>query len=414
MSKDKKNESAKKTKIVLAAVIALVALAAIGTAAWIFVPSKNFTVAFYKIDDKQRQGITAVLDKVAGEKGVTVVYEPLDSEKSLSEQLLFKKNPTVIFTTSGFALDTAVSKASKKAFVLPEATQGMTSSMRAAIKGSDGKISAIPILSSHLEADVDTQEFRNSNTKQINKWSDVEKFMTEIKRRKESPMVFAGGNADALLDIAGAFAESIDGVSSYSAAAKILKENESGFNAVKVATLLCDEPDSPLATTIKQLKSWYSLGLIHQGVFSFQENDVEAFASSRLASILFMPLETHRNTAQNTISRFTSIYFPSEINANGRIFTGKTYFAVPMVKSKKAAEIISELVSVKSQEELSRATGLAPVLAQCRTPDKQADDARYWIAATTAPLAGLSNEVYLTKEQKNALSAEIASRIRNR
>ena len=210
-----------------------------------------------------------------------------------------------------------------------------------------------------------------------------------------------------------AFAESLDGVSSYQAAAKILKQNENSFNAVKVAVALCDEPDSPLATTIKQLKSWYRLGFIHPGVFSLQKNDVEAFASSRLASILSMSLETHRDFAQNTISRYSSVYFPSEHGANSRIFTGKTYYAVQMAKSESAQKLISALLSTEIQETLSRATGVAPVLAQCRTPDKQADDARYWIAATTAPLAGLSNEIYLSKADKSALAAEIAARIRN-
>ena len=83
-----------------------------------------------------------------------------------------------------------------------------------------------------------------------------------------------------------------------------------------------------------------------------------------------------------------------------------------MIKSKDAETLVSHLVQKEYQEDLSRASGLAPVLAQCRTPDKQADDARYWIAATTAPLAGLSSEVYLSKEQKTKLSAEIAAKIR--
>ena len=126
-----------------------------------------------------------------------------------------------------------------------------------------------------------------------------------------------------------------------------------------------------------------------------------------------MSLEDHRAASQKTISRYTSIYFPSEHGANARVFTGKTYYAIPMVKSAKAASLLSEIVTPETQEALSRATGVAPVLAQCRVPDKQADDARYWIAATTVPLPGLSNETYLSKQQKASLAAEIASRVKN-
>ena len=398
-------------KVLIVVAIALAVVLIVG-GVLIFAPSQNFTVAFYRIDGKQRQGITDVINKIAEEHKFSVVFNQYDSEKSLDSQLLLSKKPNLILTTGGFAVSSAVGSASKKAALSSDISGGMTSSMRSAIKQKDDKIFAVPFLSSHFEVDIDTQEFRDSSVKNINTWNDMEKFMLDQKKRKDSPFIFAGGEHDTFLDMIGAFAESLDGLSSYTQAAKILKENEKDFNAVKVAALLCDEPDSPLATTIKTLKNWYLRGLIHQGVFSFKSTDVDAFADSRLASILIMSLEDHRATSQKSISRFTSIYFPSEHGANSRVFTGKTYYAVPVKKSSKNQILLSALLSQTYQENLSRATGLAPVLAQCRTPDKQADDARYWIAATTAPLAGLSSEVYLTAEQKKTLAAEIISRIR--
>ena len=399
----------KNKKILIATgAVALVLLIAGGII--LFKPSKEFKIAFYKIEEKQRSGITEVINKAASANNITVIFEEYNSEKSLKEQIPLTKKPNIIITGSGFSVETAIDKASGKAAIANDLSQGMTSSMRSGIKQKDGKITALPILSSHFEVDVDLAEFQSSNTKYINTWNDVEKFMREQKRKKESPMIFAGGNPDTLLDLMGAMAESIDGTESYNAAAKILHETD---NPVKAAVKLCDEPDSPLATSIKQLKGWYKFGFIHPGAFSMQQNDVEAFASSRLSSVLFMSLENHRSCTQKTISRYTSIYFPSEHGANARIFTGKTYYAVPMVKSTKTEKLLAELVKPEYQEALSRSTGLAPILAQCRTPDKQADDARYWIAATSAPLPGLSNEVYLTKQKKTSIAAEIASRIKN-
>ena len=404
---------AKSNKKIIIGAVAAVLIVLLAVSIIIFTPSRNFTVAFYKIEDSQRKGITEVIENIAKEKKIEVKFLQYDADKSLKEQVPLTKKPSVIITKSGYALEHALEKASARAGVSSDIIQGMTSSMLAAVKYEENKISALPILSSHLEADIDLAEFRNSKTKQINTWNDVEKFMREQKLKKESPMIFAGGNPDSFLDLIGAFAESIDGTDSYNYCVKIIKENEKNFNAVRVAQKLCDDPDSPLATSVKLLKSWYKQGLIHQGVFSFQSNDVESFAASRLSSVMFMSLETHRAMATKTISRFSSIYFPSEHSANARIFTGNTYYAIPMAKSEKAESVLAELISVQAQEAMSRSTGIAPVLAQCRTPDKQADDARFWIAATTCPLPGLSNEVYLTKSQKTALSAEIASRIRN-
>ncbi|MBQ8013857.1 MAG: hypothetical protein IJ257_05630 [Treponema sp.] len=392
-----------------------VILALLVTAGLIFIlsPSKHYTVAFYKIPDQQKQGITSTLEKIASEKKITLKYITYDSEKSLKSQLPIAKKPQLLFTLGGRPLEDALEKVSSKTKIQAELTQGLTSSMKSAIKREEDNIKALPLLSSHLEVDIDLNEFRNSDIKQINTWKDVERFMNEQKKRKEAPMIFAGGNSALMLDIMGAFAESIDGVSSYNQAVKILKDNEKNFNPVRTAIKLCDEPDSPLATTVEQLKNWYQKGLLHPGIFSFQNSDVEAFASSRFSSVLFMTLESHRAARQNTISRFTSIYLPSEHSPNSRIFTGNIYYAIPLSKSKNSTLILKELMSPACQESLSRSTGLAPVLAQCRTPDKQADDARYWIAATEAPLPGLSNEIYLTKEQKNALASEISARIRN-
>ena len=47
------------------------------------------------------------------------------------------------------------------------------------------------------------------------------------------------------------------------------------------------------------------------------------------------------------------------------------------------------------------------ILANCRTPDQQANDARFWIAATNAPLAGLGHEAELSKEDLAKLADEI-------
>ncbi|MBR1536512.1 MAG: hypothetical protein IJ630_06210 [Treponema sp.] len=412
-SEKTKSDSNKKNKHIIFGALLAVALLALAAGLVLFIPSKNFTVAFYKVGDRQRQGITQVIEKIAAEKGISVVFNQYDSEKSLNSQLYLSKKPNLIFTPSGFAVQDAIENSSKKAALSADFTQGFTSSIRSALLTKDEKITAIPVLSSHFESDIETQEFRNSSVKQINTWTDVEKFMREQKRKKESPMIFAGGDPEFFLTFIGAFAESIDGISAYTDAVKIFADNAKSFNPVKIAVQLCDEPNSPLANSVKLLKSWYGQGLIHRGAFSLKMNDVEAFASSRLSSVSFMSLEAHRDFAQSTISRFTSIYFPSEYGANSRVFTGNIYYAVPMKTSKATEGMLSSLLSTEYQEALSRSTGIAPVLAQCRTPDKQADDARYWIAATTAPLPGLANEIFLTAEQKKQLSAEIASRIKN-
>ena len=418
--KTKKNElnstkNTKKLKIILFGLL-IVLILAVAAALYIFIPSKNFIIAFYGISDKQQQGITSVIENIAQEKNLTINFVQYDSEKSLASQIPISRKPNILFTTSGEPARTAIEKSQKKAGVSAEIISGMTSSMRGTVTNSSikGKVISLPILSSHFEVDIATQNFRASTIESINTWNDVEKFIANQKTIIEAPVIFAGADADLMLDLFGAFAESLDGAESYKSAARIISEGTKSFNATRIAENLCDNPDSPLATTVKTLSSWYAKGFIHPGVFSFKNNDVEAFASKNLAAVFFIPLETHRSFSSRTISQFTSVYFPSEISPNARVFTGTTYLAINLAKAKQSEILLSEMMKPEKQENLSRATGMAPVLMQCRTPDKQADEARYWIAATTSPFAGLSNEVFLTNDQKTAIVGEIAEKIRRK
>ena len=406
-----KNLKSKKVIInASAAVVALILAVVLVTCA----SGRKSTIAFYGLGDAQIKGIESVIDSIAEQKHLHFEYIVYDSEKKLESQIPLSGKPRLLFTTSGYAVNTAVKDVPKKAGVSPELTSGMTSSLRGAVKynSDQTKITALPILSSHNEVDIETAAFRNSGMAAINTWKDVEDFIRIQKRKVEYPVMFAGSEPSLFLDMLGSLTEAIEGAEAYGQAVEILKSGEKKFDAVKLADELSANPDSPLITTVKMLSNWYKLGYIHPGTFSFKMNDLEAFAQSKLVNVMFMPLENHRTFNQDAISRFTSIYYPSSRTANSRVFTGKTIFALPLSKAKDAETLVSALISKENEEKLSRATGLAPVLAQCRTPDKQADDARYWIAATAAPLAGLSNEVYLTKEQKTKLAAELAARIR--
>ena len=133
---------------------------------------------------------------------------------------------------------------------------------------------------------------------------------------------------------------------------------------------------------------------------------------NNMASVVVMSLADHRNIAHNAIEPFTSIYFPSDITPDSRHFVAPIFYAVPFTNNKKALLKMENLIAVETQETLTRATGLAPVLARCRTPDKQADDARYWVAATNTPLPGLSRETTLSDDQLHALGVALTALIR--
>ncbi|WP_407427578.1 hypothetical protein [Treponema sp.] len=401
-------KSKRKFNLLLSALSIILALLSFACSA-----SGKQTIAFYGIDEGRVKGLQTVLGKISADQKIDFEYETYDSSKDLESQIKAKK-PHLILTTSGYGVEAAVKSAPAKAEISPDLTADMTLSMRGAVKtDSDSKkIKALPVLSSHFEIDIETNAIKDSNLAEELTWHAIESFIKNQKKKTDYPVFFAGKDNDILLDTLGAMAESLEGVDSYNQAVSILKAGGKNFDAVKTAALLCDNPDSPLITSVKMLSSWYKLGYLHPGTFSFTKNDVDSLAQAKMGKVLFMSLENHRDFSQNAISRFTTFHFPSAKKTTARNFTGKTIYAVPVSKSKTAAQLVSQLITVENQELLSRSTGIAPVLKQSRIPDRQADDARFWIASTSAPLAGLSSEIFLTKEQKEKLCAELVSRIR--
>lgn len=388
--------------VVLAAVLAFAAL----------VSRKRNTIAIYGLDSQQAEAVKSQLMEISEEKHLGFEVAVLNNEKAISSQLTLSPKTLAVITTAGYGMESAVKRASKKAGVSFDLTSEMTSSMRNSTRlNGSKKVAAIPLLSDNLEIDIDTSAFRTSGMEAISTWADITEFSKIQKRRVDFPLAFAGTDGEFFLDLLGGFAEALDGQDSYSKAAEILKTAAGKkFDAAAIANELADNPDSPLITSIRFLKSWYKNGILNENTFSFSKRDINAFVENRLASGFFMTLSDHRNSGKN-ISNYSSIYFPSDKAASARTFSSTTIYAVPLKKSKSVEKIVSELVSADGQEKLSRATGFAPVLAHCRTPDKQADDVRYWVAATNPPNAGLGHEAFFTQEHFRQLGKELASRI---
>lgn len=404
--------------ILVAAIIALVLAVIFALAAIIFSGKKN-TVAIWGLEKPQSLAVKSEIEKISKEQNLALEVQILDGEKSLSSQLMIPAKILAVITTKGYGTETAESKAGKNSALPADLTSEMTSSMRSAAKitknakneKDERKIAVIPLLSDNLEIDISTRAFRTSGMSAISTWSDIENFSKIQKRKIEFPLVFAGADGKFFLDLLGGLAEAFDGQGSYKKAREILK-NAAGkrFNAAELADELAENPDSPLITSIRTLKNWQKSGLLNPNTFALSKRDVNAFVSSGLASGFFMSLSDHRNFG-GKISNYSSIYLPSENNAAARCFTSATVCAVPLKKSKSVEKLIRTLVSQEGQENLSRATGLAPVLAHCRTPDKQADDVRYWIAATNTPNAGLGNEIFFTTSQYRQLAKELAAKV---
>ena len=371
-------------------------------------------VAFYRIPEQHIPAIQAAF-------GENVLFKLYDNNVSLYSQVREGRKPDIIITSSGQPLKNAESMAAKNVSLSDSLFSNITTSIRTTVaKPQDEGFTALPLLSSHFEIDINVRKMRRTTVKNINTWNDIARFIKESKKQNDDVgMVFAGRDGEVILDFLSALTEAFEGHATYNKAVSIiqdmLQENaqkQRNFNADDIAERLAKTPDTPLFTAVEFVKKWLKEGLIYPDSFNINKKSLGTFMENNMASVVVMSLADHRNIAHNAIEPFTSIYFPSDITPDSRHFVAPIFYAVPFTNNKKALLKMENLIAVETQETLTRATGLAPVLARCRTPDKQADDARYWVAATNTPLPGLSRETTLSDDQLHALGVALTALIR--
>jgi hypothetical protein len=367
------------------------------------------TAAFYGIPESDQKMIAAELTDFT-----IVTY---DASKPIAGQLKSGKKADILFTYNGKTLtEAAVVARKKKAGLPPSVLEGIISSVRmTAPRSAEGAVLAVPLLLDNYEIDINRELMRDAGYAMLDSWADLDKFARSMHRKITATVVMAGGDDRELINITGALCESLQGKAAwYNAAAKIRESIAAGKNTEidfeAVISDLCATQESPLYTTDRLLSSWYKDGILYPDTFHMKKPDIQAFMESELCAISFLTLSQHRAVAQQKISNYNSQYYPSSPDAETRNFTAPVVFAVPLRNSRAAKAAITALAKGR-QEKVSRATGLAPVQADCRVPDKQADDVRYWVAASGDPLPALADAVFNDDDERTAFANALRNQI---
>ncbi len=401
----------KKTKIFIFAAV-IVFLIALITVIIFSVKTKkadkNLKIAFYNTNESVQNSLTSLSQKYADAEGRVLEFYTLNNDSDFYEQIK-KKKIDLIFAGDGYALRNSLTAQNEDAALSDIDLSALFSTMRQATKTKNKKYSAIPLLFDNLEINIETSAFKMSGMKAIVSWKDIEEFSQIQKGKSDYPVSFAGAEPVFLLDLLGALGEALEGKEAYDKAAEILIQasNLGSFDASEIVKKLFIYPDAPIPYSLYFLQQYAKKGYLTPASQYLKHTDINSYIQQRVTNLFFTSLSIHRTYDVKAISRFSSIYFPSDTRPEGRHFTANITYAVPVTKKAGNTALIQELISTEAQASLSQMTGLAPVLANCPTPDKESDDARYWIAATSTPLAGLGHEAFLTSEEQKELQVEI-------
>lgn len=376
--------------------------------------SKNsITIGFYNSTENVASSLSTLVKRYSESPNIKTNFYFFNSDSDISEQVR-KNKIDLIIAPAGYAVKKAIALADEECSYPKEKLSEMFSSMQQSAIIKDEKIKALPIIFDNFEIDIEKSTFYMSGMKSISTWKDIEEFSAIQKNKGNYAISFAGADTLFLLDLLGALGEAFEGEAAYNKAAEILslQSSLSTFDAKDIADKLFIVPDAPLAYSLYYLRKLVEKGYVTPASQYLKHSDINSYIQQRVTNLFFTKLSVHRTYDIKAIDRYSSIFVPSKTIPENRHFTANITYAVPInSKNKNINSLIEYLLTSQVQGELSQMTGLAPVLANCPTPDQQSDDARYWVAATSTPLAGLSYEAELTDTQKEALRDAILSLI---
>ena len=130
-------------------------------------------------------------------------------------------------------------------------------------------------------------------------------------------------------------------------------------------------------------------GIIDKSVLQFQKGSSVSLTENNSSAALILKLSDHRKINHSVIRNYKTIYCPSSPDNFKRKFAAPEIALLCLKKSKKNILLAQKLIQF-GQTEISTNGGLSPVDKNSTPSDLQADDVRYWIAASSGPLLPLS------------------------
>jgi hypothetical protein len=234
-------------------------------------------------------------------------------------------------------------------------------------------------------------------------------------------LALPGGEDDALLEFVGAWVEAWGGLAAYRSLAEALAAPPAATEGLRAgdgpAAALAAGSAAPLLDrdlggltlrrALDRLVEWRKLGRLHPAWFRMTANDFGSLLADGRIAVAALPLSLHRRQTAAVMERFEALVFPAAKADAPRGLQSVAWVGAVPAKSVHAAAaeaFLYSLASPASQTALAAASGLAPAAAVAETADRQAADARLWLAASQGPLVDLGRASCLGAVGRAALA----------
>lgn len=405
---DKKNSKIKLTLLQKVLIFGSAGIILLGAALILIlsITTKRPHIAFYNVPVKVQDSITKMINaeqKNKKEKPFDVIV--LDASIPLSLQTKTIKKADFLVATNDYDVKAFAESYKKIKPLSIDLIEGMPSATIATIPVNQNSLKYAPILYDFYEIDVNYPAFVENGIQNISLWPDLVNFALTTRSDLPSPFLISAAEDEYFINIFGMVLESLYGHaelqkledSLYQAFKKDLTSN-SGSNEILAAKLKeLTSGDTALNNTMLSFVKLVNSEILPKNYTSYVNKDFSFFMEGNLCAAAFTSLSTHRTINHSTLKNYRSIYSPGIYTAQERKFQAPQIIVSSL--NKNMTDYVKFLCET-NQFELSSSTGLAPVQKNCSVPDVQADDVRYWLAASAGPIMPLSASVPSEKAKK--------------
>lgn len=363
-------------------------------------------VAFYNVPPKVSDTILTMLNseqKINKEKKFEALI--LDNTIPLSMQEKILKKSDFLVATNDYDVKNFLSSFKKIKNLPKTLMDGFPSSTVETIPVIQDSIKYAPVLYDFYEIDVNYPAFVEHGFQNLALWNDLISFSSSARGDLPSPLLINGADDVFFIDVFGMILETLYGYEElqkledaiYAAFKKDLSLNSANNEILQRKLVELTSGDTALNNTMLSIIKMINAELLPKNYKDFVAKDFEFFMDGNLCAAAFTKLSRHRELKYSTLKNYKSIYSPSVYPTQERKFQAPQIIAASL--NKNMSDYV-KLLCETNQSELCTTTGLAPVQKNCSVPDVQADDVRYWLAASSGPVAPLSASVPSAKAQK--------------
>lgn len=357
-------------------------------------------IYFYNISKESQNVIEKIILETPTVKKQKISFEVLDDSIPLSSLIESKKlhKASLIFANNNFDILDIVNnpkKINKKMNVqnlsvdfldgMSQAIIDRTKNLTFNSSSNKEFVKFLPILYDFYQVDVHFPLFQKSNVKNINIWDNLVTSASNSTKNCSSPILINFNNQVEYINTLGMIAEALSSPTEYEVMSKNLySAYKKGSEALQIEIENLLSSNSALKKAVDALNYFNNNKLISATASSFSDDDIQFYVDNQLSVFYFTKLSKHRQIDRTIINNYKTIYCPGATPTTTRKFCAPEIGVFCVKEKKYTKDVILNLVKTK-QTELCTESGLAPVQKNCVVPDIQADDIRYWLAASNGP-----------------------------